>query len=1015
MNPLHCAAAMKGLIERGGHVMHAAAIAAGICLSVTGSCFAQNPTGSMTRIETRIAPQALGRALKQFAQLEHVHVLYLTADVKDMHTSGASGYLTADEALTRLLSGTGLKYRYVDSKAISIIAAQGGGSPTDKTTAGSRKLQRAKDPKQRPVSKDADPPKTRVVQSDTVKRHDKPSLGEVVITGSRIPTLAKEGPQEVQIYDLLQIDQGGQSSLGDFISTLPSVSVTSPAVTNLDYSTTVRLRGLPVGTTLVLLDGRRLEGSGSADGQYFDLSTIPLAAVQRIEVNENGSSAIYGSDAIAGVVNIILRNNFDGFAANARYDWAKDIRNIHSSMALGKQWDRGGVSVIASYETDGELTVADRALSASNDYTSYGGTNNNYPDCFPGNVFTVDGSALPGAPAGGGASYAAVTGAPVGGTPSVSQFSYGKLNECSYVAGLSILPSTQRETVLLQGHLAIGSAATVFTEVMYTHLEQSAGEGDDKLFGVQGFQNFTVSALNPFNPFGETVGVAEDLQSVHATQDFSTEFFRPLVGIKGAIATRWHWEVSTWESIDWTRDVIANAYENASAIQGALNSADAAEALDPFTSGAIGPQSLLQPLFSDDVEKRMGRDRSVEAFIRGPVLELPAGEVQAAIGGDYVRSAFYTSSGGGTGVNAAFNGIAQYERRYDAVFGEARIPLLARFWAPESDEFVTATISGRHDQYNDFGGDTTEQMALEVRPSRSVLLRGTYGTAFSAPALQLLYGSELAYQSIVTDPTTGQPADAQVITGGNPDLRPNTGHSNTVGVVYASRAMQGLRLAVTQWHIVESSVAQSINAQTLVDNEAAFPGRVIRNSLGQIVSVNDTEVNFGSIDVSGIDYKVGYSHSAGVGKWSAELEASQTYHYRRALIPGGQALESVGAAQDDGNWAPRWKGTVGTGWAYALFSAHMDGRYTGSYLDYDSATRTIGKFWIVDANLRWSFGKAVGAESRDLTDAYIEAGATNLLNRAPQFSNYGNGFFGYDAAQMSIVGRSLYVSVGVGW
>lgn len=983
--------------------------AAILFLAASFACNSTARAGNLDKvINFDIQAETLDKALLQFGAQAHVQLSFAPdSTITRLLTQELQGPYTGKEALTKLLQGTGL--RYVEhEQTVEILRSLPRGATISRASPGGTpsQLHGSREAYGGDVNK-SDPPE------EQYKANTAP-LPKIVVTGSRLATASKEGPQEVQIYNREHIDQSGQNSIEAFISTLPSVSVVSPAFNNVNYSTTVKLRGLPIGTTLVLLDGRRLEGSGAAGGQYFDLSTIPLAAVQRVEVDQNGSSAVYGSDAIAGVVNIILKKDFSGFATDATYEGAKDIRNVRSSFALGKQWLRGGFSVIGSYETAGGLLTSDRRLSASNDYTTDGGPDNNYPDCFAGNVFSRNGGPLPGAPVGTNPTYAAITGSTVSGTPNFSQFTYGKLNECSYETGVSLFPSTEREAVLLQGQVDIGAVATLFTEVAYTHLVQVAQSGYSKLFGTPGAQSFTVSALNPFNPFGKTVGVAESLQGSPITQNFNTDFFRPLVGIRGTLAGRWSWEISGWQSVDWTRVRITNGYENVSAIQGALNSASAATALNPFVIGSIGSQTVLQPLFSDEIEKKMGRDRSVEAFIRGVIFRLPAGDVQAVLGGDYIRSNFYSSNAGGIGANAKFNSIANDQRRYDSAFGEARIPLISGWQKAGSNTLLAVTISGRHDRYDDFGGDTTEQMGLEVRPMQSLLLRGTYGTAFSAPALQLLHASERTFASIVKDPSTGHSEVAQVVTGGNPALKPNTGHSNTAGGVYVSQQIPGLRLSVTQWHVVESNVAQAINTQIIIDNAAAFPGRVVLDSAGNIVEVNDTEVNFGRIDVSGLDYGLGYKHHIDGGILSIDLDASETYHYSQALVPGGQSIESVGRAQSDGNWAPRWKGTVGLGWSGAAISYHVDGRYTGSYVDYVGNAK-IGNFWVIDANVRWLIGRLIGADSRYLTGTYIEAGATNLLNRAPQFSNFGNDFFGYDAAQMSIVGRSLYVSAGVHW
>lgn len=961
-----------------------------------------------------IRSQRLDTALLQFGAQTHVQISFASKATEGRAwTTRLIGNYTGQKALAELLRGSHLGF-VVLGNTIEIVPDTSISSKTPDST-----------PKQAdPISKKtpsanglngphpAQPQPTN--PTTAADSGNKPALKEIVITGSRLPTSSEYGPQEVQIYGALQLDQSGQTSISQFLSTLPGVSVSSPEIVT-NYTSTVRLRGLPIGTTLVLLDGRRIEQSGIANGGYFDLSNIPMAAIQTVEVDENGSSAIYGSDALAGVVNIILKNNLDGFSANVKYGWAKDLPYLHTNLAFGRQWSQGGWSVLGSYESDGTLLNSERALSASNDYSNFGGPNNNYPECAPGNVFSTSGSALPGAPAGSGATYAAISGLSASGKPALSQFTYGSLNQCSLLAGTSLLPETRRAAVLLRGHLEITSSLELFSETLYTHMTRDAAVGYADLFGIPGYQQFTVSPSNPYNPFGTTVGVGAALPDVPLPEDFDTDFFRPLVGLKGTVADRWQWELSGWQSSDWTRLVAPNEFPNISAIQAALNSSNPAMALNPFVTGPIGSQTLIGSLFGDETAKAMGRDRSAEFYVRGAMLRLPAGSVQAVVGGDYARSALYENAGGGTGVYASFNSIGYYRRRYSAVFGEAQIPLLRGYARSETQApLLIATISGRHDQYSDFGGATTEQYGLEIRPAQSVLVRATYGTAFDAPSLLDLYSPKQTVDSLVIDPVTGAPEYVPVITGGNSQLRPLGGRSHTVGIVYSSGDIQGLRLLVTQWQVVETSAIQAFAAQVVVDNQSLFPGRVIRDSSGAIVEVDDTEANFGVIDVGGIDYGIDYSHPLARGVISCALDATQTYHYKQALSPGAPPIEADGIAEDDGNWAPRWKGTVGLGWSDGGVNAHLDGRYTGEYLDYDSS-RPIGNFWLVDTNLRVSIAGLVRTSNPWLRGAYVEAGATNLLNKAPQFSNYDFDLYGYDAAQMSIVGRSMYVSLGVDW
>jgi iron complex outermembrane receptor protein len=942
-----------------------------------------------------IEAQALEKALLQFGAQAHVQVsIAMDSAIRRLNVPDLKGNYTGRQALTILLKGTNLTFG-IKGDIVEVSSESGPANQShDPTSANGTDSSRWIEASNGPGNNEKTQPRPRALQ-------------EVVITGSRLPTTFEYGAQEVQIYGQAQIEESGQTSVADFLSTLPSVSVTLPILTA--NGTTVQLRGLPVGTTLVLLNGRRLQSSGTTGGEYFDLSEIPLAAVQKIEVDENGASAVYGSDAIAGIVNIILKNNFDGFAADATYGWAKNVKNLRSSLALGREWRRGGLSVIGSYEANGELLNSDRLLSASNDYTSYGGPDQNFPACWPGNVFSVNGGPLPGGPPGNEATYAAVSGQTVSGKPAVTQFNYGALNNCSLIAGTSILPETRRAAAVIQGHFDVGRKVTLFTEVMYTHLERTIGDGYESLFGTPGFQEYTVSTTNPFNPFGTTVGVAGQVREAPIVNTQATDFFRPLVGAKGSMADSWHWEMSLWQSSDWTRVLQNNAFQNSGAIQAALDSSNPATALNPFVAGPIGSQQLLESLFYSQEQKDMGRDQSAEGWLRGSVMRLPAGPLRLVVGGDYVRSALYLNTS-----SAGASDISSYQRRYEAAFGELSVPLISS-WTSDSASLLDLTVSGRHDHYSDFGGATTYQLGAEFRPFKGLLVRGNYGTAFSAPSLVDLYSPQLVTpNALVTDPLTGGTYPVNEVYGGNPNLRSLAGRSHTLGLVYASPEIPGLLLAATQWAVVENNVIQPVSAQVVVDNPLDFPGRVVRNSAGQIVEVNTTEANFGSFDVGGVDYTLAYTRQLWFGVSSIRLEVAQTYHYRQALVPGAQPVESVSQAEDDGDWAPRWKGTVGLNWSQGSLGIHVDGRYTGSYMDYDS-TEMIGNFWLADANARWSLGEWLGSHARYLRGGYIEAGGTNLLNRAPQFSNYLDDLIGYDAAQMSIVGRYVYVTVGDNW
>ncbi|MDE2184699.1 MAG: TonB-dependent receptor, partial [Alphaproteobacteria bacterium] len=761
------------------------------------------------------------------------------------------------------------------------------------------------------------------------------------------------------------------------------------------------------------LNGRRVETSGAQGfSDFFDLNNIPLAAVDRIEVLANGSSAIYGSDAIAGVVNVILRKDFDGVQASVTYGGASGIDEADANLAWGKEWDKGSVSIIGSYQTRGELTASERSITSSLDFTRFGGPNNNFPECSPGNVYSIDGiTPLPGL---GIATFAAV---PAGfhGTPSIQEFSAtaGIQNECNLLASESLIPATRRFGVFAQANYEITPSIELFAELMYSHVQQYNEANYQGLFGEPFFQFFTVSASNPYNPFGTAVGVSDLFTSLPREGTISgTNFVRPLVGARGSFLDSWHWELSAWESADFDKQTNPLLNADNAAIQNALNSSNPATALNPFVAGPSDAQQqqLISSFFTDGHSTYLGREQSINGFVRGPLFSLPSGPVEVVLGGEYDRGTLMQDN-----IDLYYlppNSRATYHRDSYALFGEARIPLIANHSDPDAGDVLAVTIAGRHDHFDDFGSADTPQVGAEWRPWDELLVRATYSDAFKAPTLFQLHTPQSASTGIgVVDPTTGQSVSVTVIGGGNPNLRAETGRSYTYGFVYSSKLIPNLRLSITHWNVDENDSIQNLSPQFIVNNESLFRGDVIRNSAGMITQVNDTFVNFGQIDVAGLDYELSYLYQSEVGDWSPSVDFTQTYQYSAALVPGSAPTQRAGKASDDGAWAPRWKGTVGLGWKLGPFSANLDGRYVGSYQDYDS-TRIIGNFWFFDGSLRYAIGKVLSPDNQNTSGVYVQIGGVNLFNELPQFSNYQSDFVGYDPTQADIRGRFLYVQIG---
>jgi len=999
----------------------------GPILSVLILCGAAAAARAQAISAFNLPSQPLAESLKAIGSQTNTNVLVAPELVDGRQAPALKATLNVDEALSRILAGTGINHKFLNEKTIVLASAA---SPKSSAIAG------ADDSTERPAGEQAEEAQNksfwdrfRLAQLDqgktsseaSVERQDEQAsekkpvqLEEVIVTGSRIPQAAKEGAQDVKVYAKQQIEQSGQATVADFLNTLPDVSVAIAENGHQTFggSSTVQLHGLPIGATLVLLNGRRVETSGSqARSDFFDLNNIPLAAVDRIEVLANGSSAVYGSDAIAGVVNILLKRTFNGLEASARYGAAADADEWNTSLALGKQWDRGALTIVASYQNRSQLLLSKRRLTQSNDYRAYGGTDANINDCNPGNVFSLDGvTPLPGL---GTATYAAV---PRGftGTPSIQEFSgtVGTLNECGVGFGNTLIPASRRTGVFAQGDYALTPSVELFSELLYSYVRQFQSGGYNPLDGAPGFQQFTVSAANPYNPFGTTVGISGLFTSVPVWEIFDTDFFRPLVGARGTLFSRWGWEISAWQSRDYTKNHEPALLPDNTAIQNALNSPDPATALNPFVAGPYGSPQLLQSFFSEALTTFTGLGQALEGYVRGPALRLPAGAIELLIGGEYDLNKVSFDA-----VNDGFdppNTRSSHQRHSYAVFGEARIPIIGNHGTREAGDTLAATVAGRHDHFDDFGSKNTPQFGAEWRPLNTVLIRATYAEAFKAPALQALHSPRLLLTGRGVDPLTGQTVLFPLLLGGNPQLQPETGASHTLGLVWSSEAIPDLQLSITQWKVRETNAIQRVPAAVILANEDLFPGRVVRDSTGHITLVDDRTINFGNIDVAGLDYQLHYRVTTRFGIWTPSISASQTYRYSAALTPRSPAVNAVSTAQDSGNWAPRWKGTFALGWKLGAYAANFDGRYVGPYQDYDS-THRIGNFWLCDANVRYAAGETFASNNSFLKGSYIEVGGVNLFNRPPQFSNVYFDTFGYDPAQADIRGRFLYAQLGIKW
>src|SRR6266446_398472 len=463
------------------------------------------------------------------------------------------------------------------------------------------------------------------------KRTPTGQLEKIVVVGSRLPEAAGQSAQDIHIYDRARIEVSGQATVTDFLATLPEVSLNSAESTN--GATTLRLRGAPRGSVLVLINGRRTQPvtGGAAPFGFFDLNTIALSMVERIEVLPTGSSAIYGGDALAGVVNIVLRSNFTGAEASAGYKWAKNIDEKQYYVGAGWSADRFTASIMATYSDRGSLLGKDRDITANPDMRRFGGPNlGNQFFGVPANVSSVSGN-LPGL----NSSFAAV---PVGSSgiglkPSDFAATAGTQNTGSFTRYQALITDSPRSGVFASANYHFGSALEVFAEFLASRYKLHGANTPPFL------QLANVPASNPFNPFGTTVRVSGVVQGAESLVNLTADedFVRPLIGARGQIG-KWNWELAALTSRDrGSQDL--SGQPNTALLNAALASTDPRTALNPFVDGRMASPDVLASIYSNTSVTTYKADANiVNAFVRGPLLDLPAGPLAAVLGAEYEGS-----------------------------------------------------------------------------------------------------------------------------------------------------------------------------------------------------------------------------------------------------------------------------------------------------------------------------------------------------------------------------------------
>jgi iron complex outermembrane receptor protein len=758
------------------------------------------------------------------------------------------------------------------------------------------------------------------------------------------------------------------------------------------------MRGLGVDTTLVLINGRRAPPSAtSVSLNAFDLNTIPLTAVERIEVMSDSASAIYGSDAIGGVINIIMRQEITAPDIYLHYGGAAggaDERRIAGS--IGTSGERFKSALTLDYFDRSMLVGAERDLWRNQDFRRFGGNDWRVTAAPRANVYSLTGAPLPGLPA----SQASV---PVGSSgvglrPEDFLATAGKVSLYSARQTSSVDPDLKRLSAVGSAELSLGKRSAIFGEMLISTSDITAQGSLSAATGL------VVPAENPFNPFGQPVRVdfspAGTKPISQLTEGQSTRF---VLGTRGGLS-RWDWELALTNSDD-RADVERVNELDLMRVQAALRSADPQTALNPFVDGPAGSGALLSSLVRDQESDYFSRAWLLSGFLRGPLIRMPGGMSELVIGGELRREE----------VKAVDTTPLEKEREIVSEFAEMKLPLLKQ---------LSLKLALRADSYEGAEDSLNPQYGLVWRPSQNWLMRAAYGTSFRPPSLAELSfpRSELVFP--LADPRRGGSiSPARMMFGGNHDLENVSAHSFTTGVVYRASDELGLHGGVHYWQVVMDDRIVLPSPSDLEKLEEV-PGRVVRSMPteadrlagwpGALQSVDVSLLNYGRLETSGMDLDLSYRIAGRLGRLQAALSATWVDEYSSQDLAPIASSDRVGIANYLGT-IPEWRLVGSLIWEGSGWGVSTTATFTPSYRDSDltgALDRRLPSRAIIDMQAWLELERVLRTAFFD--DLKITAGALNLFDEDVDFANAGF-TFGFDASQADLRQRFAYLRITKGF
>jgi len=847
-----------------------------------------------------------------------------------------------------------------------------------------------------------------VSQSAYVLAADNESLERIEVTGSHIKRLGMEGPSPISSISSEDIKNTGVTDLIGLFTKLPmagqgTFSTQGNSSDNTSNGgSSVSLRGLGADSTLILVNGRRVSVSPFANNietAFVDINNIPLAAIKRVDILKDGASATYGSDAIAGVINIILRDDMEGAEIAVKYgdttDGGGEEKNI--SIVWGNSTDTTRHTFTLDYFDREEILYSDRDYSRSA----------NQKALRPNDAFATDfrsSSGFPGTIALRSDSTNRVPDT-FGNDVCPAADIVGNLCRYDYAPVMTSVSATERASFIYMGKYDINDDLRAFVELNGQHSKTTIRGA-----GSPSFNELFMDGDNVNHPFADMPThefFQQDLTMRRRMVDIgnrekrvTSDYYRSVFGLQG-------------ELDDWSWELAYNYIKSSSTergVNGFPNSRRTQEAIDSGLWNPFEPSTNTQEAldYIETTTSRIGKStsKSIDGKISGALMEMDSGELGLAVGFEYREDAisdnpddqFLRGEVFGTEATQA-NG----SRDNTAIFGELAIPVL---------DTLEVQVAVRYEDYSDFGTTTDPKVAFIWQPTDSLSLRGSYGTAFRAPSLhQIGLGNTDESPNLVDTVRCNavgninkacEPQEYTAILSGNKALGPEESTSYNLGVIY--QITESFDFSVDYYdYDIENVITKDTQFKfSTLGNDPAVVERLPSNLAGdpgEVVRIFDQFENIGNVTTSGLDIEANYALTSDLGdfNFSYVLNYVLSYEDARPNADGSMRIDT----QEGDFEQPEVRWTFNTLWIKDDWNASLAVNYIGEFKQdaavFQEGMGDIDSWTTVDTTVNY-----IGIEQTTLS-----LGVTNLFNEEPPFSYHD--FMGFVNSTHNSQGRFVYV------